>query len=302
MGDILVGTAGWTDRTLLESGWYPPDATTPARRLANYAERLPLVEVDATYYHPPSERTAQSWVERTPPGFTFDVKAFSLFTHHPTAPDALPKDLRPSTTGRLYLDDVDPRVVHEVWERFLSALRPLVDAGKLGAILLQFPPWFPFGSGNKRYILNCRNRCAPLPVCVEFRNHTWMDETNRLQTLRFLADHGLTYVCVDAPQGYPTSIPPVLAATADLAMVRFHGHSDKWESRDISERFRYRYSSDELAGWAERISVLAQDADTTHVVMNNCYADYGHTNAEELFRLLNGTSEGRGTATTSPGC
>ena len=148
--------------------------------------------------------------------------------------------------------------------------------------MLQFPPWFPISRANKDYILACAQRAAPRRVCVEFRNHTWMTDDNQAETLRFLADHRLPYVCVDMPQGYPSSIPPVLAATSDLAVVRMHGHSDKWTSKEIAERFGYRYSEDELAEWAPKIGRLAAEADTTHVVFNNCYRDYAHVNARQL--------------------
>ena len=278
MGQVGVGTASWTDRTLLESGWYPPEADTPERRLRYYARQFGLVEVDATYYALPAEQTATAWAARTPAGFTFNVKAFSLFTQHPTRVAALPKDLRPAAekTGkdRVYLKDMDPAVVDEAWQRFLSALEPLHQSGKLGAILLQFPPWFPISRARKEYILACAQRAAPRRVCVEFRNHTWMTPDNQRETLDFLADHQLPYVCVDMPQGHRDSIPPVLAATSDLAVVRLHGHSEKWDSKDIHERFGYRYTDGELSEWAPRIAALARDAQDTHVLFNNCYRDY----------------------------
>jgi uncharacterized protein YecE (DUF72 family) len=238
MGQVRVGTASWTDRTLIESGWYPPEANNPEKRLRYYARQFPLVEVDATYYALPAEQTARAWAERTPPGFTFNIKAFSLFTQHPTPVRAFPADLREAAGSagkdRVYLKDVDPAVAEAAWDRFLAALGPLRDAGKLGAILLQFPPWFPIGRARREYILACAQRAAPDRVCVEFRNRTWMTEDNQRETLDFLASHQLPYVCVDMPQGYPSSIPPVLAATSDLAVVRMHGHSDKWTSKESS--------------------------------------------------------------------
>jgi uncharacterized protein YecE (DUF72 family) len=296
MGQVQVGTASWTDRTLLESGWYPPEADTPERRLRYYARQFGLVEVDATYYALPAEQTAAAWATRTPAGFTFDVKAFSLFTQHPTRVAALPKDLRPAAekTGkdRVYLKDMDPAVVDEAWQRFLSALEPLQQAGKLGVILLQFPPWFPISRARKDYIVACAQRAAPRRVCVEFRNHTWMTPDNQRETLDFLAGHQLPYVCVDMPQGYRDSIPPVLAATSDLAVVRLHGHSEKWESKDIHERFGYRYTDGELNEWAPRIAALARDAQDTHVLFNNCYRDYAQANARQLAGLLKATPPG----------
>ncbi|HEX3389733.1 MAG TPA: DUF72 domain-containing protein [Streptosporangiaceae bacterium] len=293
-GQVRVGTASWTDRTLLESGWYPPEADTPEKRLRYYARQFGLVEVDATYYALPAEQTAAAWAARTPAGFIFNVKAFSLFTQHPTRVAALPKDLRPAVekTGkdRVYLKDVDPAVADEAWQRFLAALEPLHQAGKLGAILLQFPPWFPIGRARKDYILACAQRVAPRRVCVEFRNHTWMTPDNQRETLDFLTRHRLPYVSVDMPQGYRDSIPPVLAATAsDLAVVRLHGHSEKWDSKDIHERFGYRYSDGELEEWAPRIAALARDAQETHVLFNNCYRDYAQANARQLAGLLKAT-------------
>jgi uncharacterized protein YecE (DUF72 family) len=291
MGRVQVGTASWTDRTLLESGWYPPEADTPEKRLRYYARQFHLVEVDATYYTLPGEQTAALWAARTPAGFTFNVKAFSLFTHHPTPVAALPADLRPAAEktrkDRVYVQDVGPAVADEAWQRFSAALEPLRHAGKLGAILLQFPPWFPISKARKDYILACAARAAPDPVCIEFRNQTWMTPGNQDETLGFLSGHRLAYVCVDMPQGHRDSIPPVLAATSPgLAVVRMHGHSANWDSKDIHERFGYRYTEAELTEWAPKVRALARDAGQTHVLFNNCYRDNAQVNAQQLTELL----------------
>ncbi|MGA4728527.1 DUF72 domain-containing protein [Micromonospora taraxaci] len=287
MGDILVGTASWTDRTLLDSGWYPQTADNPEKRLAYYARQFPLVEVDATYYSPPAEATARLWADRTPAAFTFNVKAFSLLTGHPTKVSALYKDLRPETDKKnVYPDDLPAQSYEEVWTRFLSALDPLVEAGKLGALLFQFPPWFTIKRANKQYLLEVAKRCAPLRPVYEFRHASWFDGDNADETLTFLREHQLPYVCVDMPQGHRSSLPPVLAATADLAVMRFHGHSDKWTSKDIHEKFGYHYSKRELADWAPKLRELADEAGQTHVLMNNCYRDYAQTNATTLAGLL----------------
>jgi uncharacterized protein YecE (DUF72 family) len=290
MGEIEVGTASWTDRTLIESGWYPPEASTPEKRLRYYARQFPLVEVDATYYALPNRQTATAWAERTPESFTFNIKSFSLFTQHPTRVSALPADLRQAAekTGkdRVYLRDIDPAIAEEAWDRFLAALDPLRDSGKLGAILLQFPPWFPISRARKDYIVSCAQRVAPRRVCIEFRNETWMTPDNQKETLDFLSSHDLPYVCVDMPQGHRDSIPPVLAVTSDLAVVRMHGHSDKWDSKDIYDRFGYRYSDRELTEWAGNVRQLASEADDTQVLFNNCYSNYAQVNATQLADLL----------------
>jgi uncharacterized protein YecE (DUF72 family) len=275
---------------LIASGWYPPEANTPDKRLRYYASQFPLAEVDSTYYALPAEQTAAAWAARTPAGFTFNVKAFSLFTQHPARVPALPADLRPAAQkagkDRIYLKDVDSDLTDQAWERFLAALEPLREAGKLGAILLQFPPWFPISRANKDYILGCARRIAPRRVCVEFRNPTWMTPDNQQESLDFLSAHELAYVCVDMPQGHRDSIPPVLAATTDLAVVRMHGQSPLWDSKDIQERFGYRYTAREMKQWAGKVAALAEDAKITHVAFNNCYRDFAQANARQLADLL----------------
>jgi uncharacterized protein YecE (DUF72 family) len=287
MGSITVGTASWTDRTLLASGWYPASADTPEKRLAYYARQFPVVEVDSTYYGPPAEQTARLWAQRTPDGFTFNIKAFSLLTGHPTKVSAIYKDLRPETEKKnVYPDDLAPQAYEEVWGRFLSALDPLAEAGKLGAVLFQFPPWFGIRRSNKDYLLEVAARCKPIRPVFEFRNASWFEGDNRDETLEFLRKHQLPFVCVDMPQGHRSSVPPIVEATADLAVVRFHGHSDKWTSKDIHEKFGYEYSRKELAGWAPKLRALAEEAKQTQIFMNNCYTDYAQRNATTLIELL----------------
>jgi len=292
--NIYYGTASWTDKTLLDSKrFYPPDADTPAARLRFYAERFPLVEVDSTYYALPSERNAALWIERTPPHFVFDVKAFALLTHHPTGARGLPAMLReqlPSAKKTFYRKDLSPEALATVQDMFASALRPLESAGRLGAVLFQFPHWFVPSRENRDYLRELAES-FPYRIAVEFRGGGWMkDDRSAERTLALLEELDLTYVVVDEPQGFKTSVPPVTAATSpELAMIRFHGHNaENWEKRGITaaERFRYLYSEDELAEWVEPARELAAKATKLHVLMNNCYEDYGVRNAGQFADLL----------------
>lgn len=300
---IRIGTASWTDKTLIDSGaFYPPDASKPDERLAFYAGNFPVVEVDSTYYGLPSERNAQLWAERTPDDFMFNVKAFALLTQHPTNARGLPKDLKElipddvRDKARYYPRDLPVEIIEGAWERFLAALRPLQQASKLGALLFQFPEWFPPSRQNRAYVVECGDRIeASLPgvaCAVEFRNEGWMRDAERQErTLKLLSEHGLPFVCVDMPQGFKTSIPPLAAATAPLAMVRFHGRrDDTWGKRNVSvhDKFGYDYSQQELAEWRPKITGLADDAREVHVLMNNCYQDYAQRNAKEIARILLG--------------
>jgi uncharacterized protein YecE (DUF72 family) len=279
-----------------QGNFYPPEAKTAKSRLEFYASRFPLVEVDSTYYFPPSERNSVLWLERTPPEFTFNIKAYSLLTNHPTRPDSLAKDLAAQVPPeeldkrRIYRERLPDDVVDEVWQRFRDALMPLHSAGKLGAVLFQFPQWFVIGRAAKDYIRECSSRLPDYRVAVEFRHRSWLEDRNREETLAFLSEHGLPFVCVDMPQGFDSSLPPVAAATAeDLAMVRFHGRDPKaWSaaSETAADRFKYDYSEEELREWVPRIEALAEQTRETHVVMNNCYRDYAVNDAQDLARLL----------------
>ena len=294
VGNVFYGTASWTDKTLLDSGrFYPKDVDTPAERLRFYSERFPLVEVDSTYYALPSERNSALWIERTPKHFTFDVKAFALLTHHSTGPRGLPAKIRENLDQgkkRFYRKDLPPEALAQVQDMFVSALRPLESAGRLGAVLFQFPHWFVPSRENRDYLKSLADS-FPYRIAVEFRGGGWMkDDQSAERSLALLRELGLTYVVVDEPQGFKTSVPPVVAATSnDLAMIRFHGHNaDTWEKPGISaaERFRYLYSEDELEQWVEPAKELAGKSKQLHILMNNCYEDYGVRNAAQMASLL----------------
>ena len=256
---ILVGTCSWTDPTFLASGWYPREANTAEKRLQYYAANFPIVEVDATYYAMPSDKTAKLWVERTPQNFTFNIKAFSLFTNHPTQLRALPKDVRelipPKEKTNLYYRDIPENVRAMLWQRFADALLPLDSAGKLGVVVFQFPEWFFPGKESFGHIEESRQRLPQYRLAVEFRNGTWVSESRREETVRFLRENGVSYVSVDEPQGFRSSVPPIAEATSDIGVVRFHGRNrDTWEKKGITvaERFNYLYGQDELREWWPR--------------------------------------------------
>ena len=297
---VRVGTASWTDPTMVAAGvFYPAEAASAEERLQYYASRFPVVEVDATYYALPSRRLSELWVERTPPDFVFDIKAHALLTGQPTETKRLPKAIREALPGpladkaRLYAKDLPGELLAEVWRTFADGLAPLAESGQLGAVFLQYPKWFFTSSENRDAIRDAKEALEPygLKVAVEFRNATWFNEKNAERTLRFLEDEAIPLVLVDGPQGFKSSIPPLVATTSkDLAVVRFHGRrTATWEDmkgRQTVERFRYLYDEGELAEWVPRISQVAAQAEDTHVLMNNCYANYGSTNARELARLL----------------
>jgi uncharacterized protein YecE (DUF72 family) len=295
--EVRVGTCSWTDATLVkETDWYPRKSMKAAERLAYYAARYPIVEVDSTYYFPPTPELAASWVDRTPDDFVMNVKAWSLLTGHPTFPHSLWEDLQPHVLPEfrdkrnLYLKHLPPEVVDESWDRFRHALMPLHSSGKLGAVLFQYPEWFGPKEANRSTVLSAQQRLgSDIRMCIEFRNGRWLAPDECERTLSFLEDNDLAFVCVDEPQGFASSMPPVVAATSELAVVRFHGrNTETWEKKGISaaERFAYDYSTAELREWTPKIESLASSAAEVQVLMNNCYRDYAVNNAAELMSLL----------------
>ena len=292
-----MGTCSWTDPTLIESGWYPETVKdNPDKRLRYYAERFPIVENDASYYALPSQRQAQLWAERTPDGFVMNFKAFATLTTHHTDPKRLPKDIREmlpkdaQAKRRIYPKDFPKDVRDELFARYWVGLEPLRKSEKLGAILLQYPEWFAISRDNKAEIVRARELLPDDRLAVEFRNATWMSERNRRETLDFLRKNGLTYVVVDEPQGFPSSIPPVAEVTNDdLVIVRFHGHNEEnWKKPGLTaaERFDYLYSKKELAAWVPKVDELAEETKELHLLMNNCYGDKAVSNAAQLAELL----------------
>jgi uncharacterized protein YecE (DUF72 family) len=287
MGDVRVGTCSWTDRALVASGWYPRGLRDAAGRLKHYAGQFAVVEADATYYGLPTARTSALWAERTPAGFRFDVKAFSLLTGHPTRPQALPADLRDAVAARGRAAADDDALLDEVWRRFATALAPLRAAGRLGAVLFQFPPWLAPGPAAAERLRRCRERTAGWPVAMEFRHPGWWQGEQAARTAELLTAWDVPAVAVDMAQGLPASVPPVAVATsARLAVVRFHGRSTAWGSGTKEDRFRHRYTPAELAEWTPRVRALAERADEVHVLFNNCCADAAVTAARTMADLL----------------
>lgn len=296
MGEILVGITAWTEPTLIESGrFYPREAKTAEERLRYYASQFPVVEVDSTYYGMPSENTAGLWVTRTPDHFIFDIKAFRLFTQHPTSPSVLPKDIRDSLPEALksgknvYYRDLSSEVINELWQRFESALLPLDSAGKLGVILFQFPPWFYPGNESREHILSCREKLPQYTIAVEFRHNSWLDEKNMGRTFQFLRDNKLPYVCVDEPQGLNSSVAPVSEVTGEVGVIRFHGrNAGAWEKAGLTaaQRFNYLYNEAELREWVPKAKDLGSKTRQLHVLFNNCYEDKAVVNARQIAKML----------------
>jgi uncharacterized protein YecE (DUF72 family) len=270
---IRVGTCSWADETLTKV-WYPRGVSSGEERLRYYAERFDTVEANSTYYRLPDPHAVELWAERTPAGFTMHVKAFGVMTRHPVKVDQLPPDLRDVPTDARGRVERPPREYRaEVFKRFHAALEPLRATGKLGGILMQFPPYVVYKPHSLEYIEWAQEQLPDEELLIEFRHASWLDDENRAATLSFLEERGLTCVIVDAPRMESrTVLPTVVAVTSETAYVRFHGRNEKtWNKRtgSAAERFDYLYSEDELREWVEPLRELAGEAKNVYAMFNN---------------------------------
>jgi uncharacterized protein YecE (DUF72 family) len=287
---FLVGTASWTDPTLVKSDtFYPPALKNAEERLRFYATQFNTVEVDATYYALISERNAEVWAERTPPGFVFNIKAFAMLTQHPVnaarLPAALKSMLPAAERAAPRLRHPPPQALEMAFGMFWGALEPLRANGKLGHLLFQFPPYFTARAANLDYLAGLKARMPGAAIAIEFRHNSWFDGAQKAETMRFLERHRFTFVSIDTP---PATVESVFAVTGTEAYVRFHGRNrENWYKRDggAAERFKYLYAEAELAEWADRLKALT-GVRRASVIFNNCYSNFGMMNAATMAQML----------------
>jgi uncharacterized protein YecE (DUF72 family) len=261
---VRIGTCSFADEGLVRH-WYPRGVTTPAKRLAYYAERFDTVEVDSPFYHLPDPDVTRRWAERTPDAFVFHVKAHKTMTHHEEAEHA------------------------QAFADFRASVEPLELSGKLRGVLLQYHPSFTKSEEAKEELTRVRALLEPLVPLVEFRHRSWLEPWERDDTFSFLERHGCAYVSVDAPKTRASNVAPrVSAATHRVAYVRFHGRNWKtWNIRGgkSSDRFDWMYSAEELAEWVEPVGRLAGEADEVYALFNNNRDDFAPRSAA-IFRGL----------------
>jgi uncharacterized protein YecE (DUF72 family) len=294
---IYVGTCSWSDPSLIKcKRFYPRGFTSSEKRLTYYASRYPIVEVDSSFFAMPQAVHSALWVERTPPAFVFNIKAFRIFTGHQTPPAALPPDILAALpelkkrSRNYYYKDLPAEIKGELWRRFIEAVAPLKRSGKLRAVHFQFAPWVVAGQDTRAHVEECVDRMQGHHLAVEFRNQSWLNEGAAESTLAWERELGVSHVVVDEPQGVGNFAHGVWAVTnPKLAVVRLHGrNAETWTNKGLSassERF-YEYSGDELGDLTQRIRRLVEDAFELQVLLNVNFEDQGIRAADSLIDLL----------------
>lgn len=302
--NILTGSASWTDKSLVGCGrFYPADARTAEARLRFYASQFPLVEVDSSFYGMPTPQNAQLWADRTPPGFTLNVKAFRLFTGHAAQPQVLHKDIQqalgPQPKASLHMQDLPRELQDELWRRFIEALAPLRAAQKLGAVHFQFSPAVQRSPAGHALVEEAVARMPAHLLSVEFRHRSWFEGPHADATLAWQRTIGVVHTVVDSPQGFVNSVPCIWEATHPaLALVRLHGrNAQTWNithAASSTSRFTYWYREDELAAMVPEMHHLASRVKQLHVVFNTNFEDQGQVHARMMRKLLADPGSGRG--------
>ncbi len=253
---ILVGTSGYSYEDWV-GPFYPP-GTSRQDFLGLYAQQFPVVELNFSYYQQPNRRTLERMLAVAPPPFSFALKAHRTMTHE--IGDTWEKDI----------------------ETFREGVRPLSEAGRLAAVLLQFPFSFGYTPESRTRLAELCARLEGLPLAVEFRKREWLRDA----VLEGLRQRGVSIVSVDEPD-LPDLLPPTTEATGGFGYVRFHGRNKKdWWTGDNASRYNYLYNRDELGEWVKRIRLIMERVPLTLVFFNNHWRGNAAQNARDLRRML----------------
>lgn len=253
---LLIGTAGYSYEDW--RGVFYPEDLDKKEMLPFYAREFSFTEVNSTFYAMPNRFMLYHMGEKTPEHFQFVIKAYRGMTHKREDNEQHFRDFR-------------------------EALKPLIEAGKLGCVLAQFPTSFRNKDENRDYLKEFKEMMGDIPVVVEFRHEEWIND----RIFDLLEEEDLGYVCVDEPQ-FKTLVPPVVKATSRIGYVRFHGRNYKkwWQHKESHERYDYLYSEAELMDWVPNIRKLAEKAKKTFVSMNNHYRAQAVINGRMLREML----------------
>lgn len=269
---ITIGLTGWSDHDLI--------APVNKRKLEDYASHFPFVEIDTSFYGIPSEKSVQSWMDKTPESFQFIPKANQAMTQH-----------------QKWQDHYES--LEELFDTFKVRFYPMIREKRIKAFLFQFPPYFHCSQRNVDYLETVSELMGTLPVAIEFRHRSWYSEENRENTLALLRKNFFIHTVVDQPQTPGNSIPSVFESTnPKLTLYRLHGQNySGWLNASDDPAWRanrtlHDYSEEELIEIKEETLKLEKHSEEVAVIFNNNSGGHAAKNAKEFQNLLGLDFEG----------
>lgn len=266
---LYIGTSGWSypkgEGTW--TGYFYP--TGKINELEYYSRFFNTVEINSSFYRPPNPGYIYNWMRRVPEDFLFTVKLWQKFTH--------PKMYQEATGEKAIISRQDV-------DLFNHSIEPLYEAGKLGALLAQFPPSHK-NDGYGQYILNAIIRTfSQYRLAVELRHSSWSDDG---RTARLLRESNTAWVQTDEPK-FQSSVSENIPITADIAYFRFHGRNkETWWTGNRETRYKYLYSPEEISELVSRVQSLREQTNLTFAFFNNHWRGYAPRNAVDMKRTLN---------------
>jgi len=264
MARVYAGTAGWSYEDW-EGIVYPARHGAGFHPLTYLARFMDMVEVNSTFYRLPSLAMSLSWVKKVAafPDFVFAVKLFQDFTHKKEAAGRKEADL------------------------FKQGIEPIAAAGRLAALLVQFPWSYANTAENTRYLTALFKMFAGYPIALEVRHSSW----DAPEFFGLLRENGVGYCNIDQPVIGKSIKPSAIATTKAFSYVRLHGRNSRdWFRKDAGrdDRYNYLYAKDELEEWVDRIKQLQNGSDRVFVVTNNHYRGQALANALQIKNMVTG--------------
>jgi uncharacterized protein YecE (DUF72 family) len=257
---LFVGTSGYSYTEWADAGFYPP-GTKSGKMLPLYARHFPVTELNYTWYQMPRAEAIERQRKLSPPGFLFAAKLTRTLTH-----------------------EIDPHNWSEQALLYRNGVSPLMQAGQLLSVLIQFPPSFTRTPPNRKHLAVLLDRLYGMPLAVEFRHRSWATDPVFAELQR----RKVTLVSVDEPD-LPDLFPALDVVTnPDLFYVRFHGRNARsWRSGNMQHQFDYSYSDEQLHEWAEeKIKPMTSQANRGVLFFNNHVRAQAPENAGRMAGLL----------------
>ena len=284
---LLIGTSGWSypsGKGTWNGLFYPAtrakrDGTKDFDELRFYGEHFDTVEVNSTFYGQPRADVTRTWVARTKPGFNFSVKLYQKFTHPSMFKDAALKRA-PGAQGALL--DLLAEVTQSDIDEFRGGVDPLAEAGRLGALLAQFPASFKDSPAARDYLAQLLRAFGDYPVAVELRHKSWSEAVG--ETVSMLNAFGAAWVQIDEPKFRFSIRQNFLPNVTSFYYMRLHGRNAAawWRHEKSEDRYNYLYSADELREFSDVASAATALVKKSYLYTNNHFSSKSVVNAVML--------------------